>query len=83
MYAMGVSELRQELHDYINHADTRILRMMHSLANEYSKEDLVYCGKRSITMKELHSDLKEAEAEIEKGESMSIEEFAKESEKWA
>ncbi len=80
---MGAPELRQELHDFINHADTRILRMMHSLANEYSKDDdLVYCGKKTMTMEQLHTGLKEAEAEIERGECSSIEDFAKESEKW-
>lgn len=81
---MSVTKLRQELHNFINHADSKILRMMHSLANEYSKEDddVVYCGKNSIPMQKLHKQLKEAEAEIARGECISIEEFAKESEKW-
>jgi vacuolar-type H+-ATPase subunit E/Vma4 len=80
---MGIPELRQELHNFINHADTRILRMMYSLANEYSKEDdVVYCGKKSMTIEQLLSELKDAEAEIQRGECQSIEEFAKESEKW-
>ena len=80
---MGAPELRQELHDFINHADIRILRMMHSLANEYSKEDdLVYCVPKTLTMEQLHAELKEAEAEIERGECSSVEDFARESEKW-
>jgi hypothetical protein len=35
---MGVKKLREELHDYINHADERFLKMVYAMSKEYRKE---------------------------------------------
>ena len=35
---MGIPELRKSVHSFIDHADERFLRMVQSLANEYSKD---------------------------------------------
>jgi hypothetical protein len=82
---MTTVTLRKELKQYIEHADERFLRMVHSLAKEYSKtEDQVlghHVGK-PIRKSQLLSELKEAEEQIERGESITIEDLEKESEKW-
>lgn len=36
---MGVQKLREELHDYINHADERFLKMVYAMSKEYKKEN--------------------------------------------
>ncbi|MBN2819627.1 MAG: hypothetical protein JXP36_11690 [Bacteroidales bacterium] len=82
---MGAAELRKELHSFIDHADERFLRMVHSLASEYTKDEsdvIAYRAGNPITKNQLYQELKEAEQEIESGDYMTIEEFAKESSQW-
>lgn len=81
---MGSAELRKELHSIIEHADERFLRMVHSLASEYTKDETIaYRAGKAITKSQLHQELKEAEQEIESGDYMTIEDFDKESSQWA
>ncbi len=77
---MREAELRQSLHHIIDQADERFLRMVNSLANEY--KIVAYRAGKAITKAELYQELKVAEKEIERGEYLTIEEFAKESGKW-
>ena len=51
---MGVPELRNELHDFINRADERFLKMMYAMSREYDKPVVVGCntdGSPNITTK--------------------------------
>ena len=82
---MGTVELRKKLHSYIDHADERFLRMVHSLAAEYTKDEsevVAYRVGNAITKSQLYQELKEAEREIENGDYLTIEEFEKESSQW-
>lgn len=82
---MGAAELRDELHHYIDKADERFLRMVHSLANEYTKDEenvVAYRAGKAITKNQLYKELKESEAEIERGDYMTVEDFEKESKQW-
>ncbi|HKL71737.1 MAG TPA: hypothetical protein VJ855_03695 [Marinilabiliaceae bacterium] len=81
---METTELRKSLHRIIDHADEKFLRMINSLANEYAKEDTIvaYRGGTAITKATLYQELKKAEKEIERGDYLTIEDFAKESAKW-
>ncbi len=82
---MGAAELRDELHQYIDIADERFLRMVHSLANEYAKDEenvVAYRAGKAITKNQLYQELKESKTEIERGDYMTIEDFDKESEQW-
>ena len=38
---MGVPELRKELHDFINHADERFLKMVYAMSKEYEESEIV------------------------------------------
>lgn len=81
---MTTIALRKEVQQYISQADERFLRMVHSLAKEYSKSDEVvghHIGK-PIKKSQLLADLKEAEKQIERGEYITIEDLEKESEAW-
>lgn len=82
---MGAAELRKELHLFIDQADERFLRMVHSLAAEYTKDEsevVAYRAGNAITKNQLYQELKEAEKEIENGDYTTIEEFEKESSQW-
>jgi len=82
---MTATALRKEVQQYINHADERFLRMVHSLAKEYvKKEDKVvgYHVGKPVKKSQLLSDLKEAEQQIEGGEYITIDQLERESETW-
>ena len=82
---MNTTKLKKSLHHFIDQADERFLRMVHSLAKEYTKDqrEIIACrAGESITKEKLYQELKEAEQEIENGDYISLEEFEKESSKW-
>jgi hypothetical protein len=80
---MTAIALRKELQQYISHADERFLRMVYSLAKEYSKEGLVgYSIGKPISKSRLLHSLTEADTQIEKGEYITIDALEKESETW-
>ncbi len=82
---MTAIALRKEVQQYISHADERFLRMVHSLAKEYTKNDdkvLGYHIGKPIKKSHLLADLKEAEQQIERGEYITIDDLEKESETW-
>lgn len=82
---MTTVALRKEIQQYIKHADERFLRMVHSLAKEYSKNEDKILGHqigKPIRKNHLLSYLEEAKKQIEKGEYITIDDLEKESEKW-
>lgn len=82
---MAAISLRKEIQQYISHADDRFLRMVYYLAKEYTENDdnvMGYHIKVPIKKSHLLADLKEAEAQIERGEYVTIDELKKESETW-
>ena len=83
---MSTVELRKKIHNFIDKADERFLRMIYSLAHEYTKstDDEIVCSRagKPITKSQLYKELKESEAEIERGDFMTMEELEKESEQW-
>lgn len=82
---MTAATLRKEVQQYINYADERFLRMVHSLAKEYAKKDntvVSYHVGKSVKRSHLLAELKEAEQQIERGEYITIDQLEKESETW-
>ncbi|MBU0488159.1 MAG: hypothetical protein KKD31_09440 [Bacteroidetes bacterium] len=82
---MGTNEIRQYLHKYIDIADARFLATIYEISlmngNTVHNAEYFRAGKR-ITKQQLYKELKEAEAEIENGDCLTIEELIKESEQW-
>lgn len=61
---MSISELRKQVHLYVENADERFLRMVSSLAKEYKSKPnnpVAYRAGKTLTFDELHNELKEAE----------------------
>ncbi len=82
---MSISELRKQVHLYIENADERFLRMVNSLAKEYKSKQsdpVAYRAGDSLTSDELHNELKEAEEEIKRGDFDPIDDFDKDSSQW-
>lgn len=81
---MGVQKLREELHDYINTADERFLKMVYAMSKEYKKSDIAgYNIDGSPISKEiLLKRVKTASQRVKSGDFISQEEVEKEIENW-
>jgi hypothetical protein len=85
MIIMTATALRKEVQKYISRADERFLRMVHSLAKEYVKNDdkvIGYHVGKPIKKSHFLAELKEAEEQIEQGKYITINDLEKESKKW-
>jgi hypothetical protein len=81
---MGVQKLREELHDYINSADERFLKMVYAMSKEYKKTDIAgynYDGS-PITKENLLKRVKAASQRVKSGDFITQEEVEKEIENW-
>lgn len=81
---MGVAELKTELHNYIDHADERFLKMVYAMSREY-KAPMVIGYKvdgTPITQKELVQRVTSASKRVKSGNFISHEEVEKEVENW-
>lgn len=81
---MGVKKLREELHDYIEKADERFLKMVHAMSKEYTKTVVVgYNTDGSpITKENLLKRAKNASQRVKSGDFIAQEEVDKEVENW-
>jgi hypothetical protein len=81
---MGVPELRNELHDFINHADERFLKMVYAMCKEYKKPVIVgYNSDGSpITKQDLRNRVKSASKRVKSGDFLTQEEVEKEVGNW-
>jgi len=77
---MGVQKLREELHDYINKADERFLKMVYAMSKEYKKTDIAgYNNDGSpITKENLLKRVKAASKRVKSGDFITQEEIEKE-----
>jgi hypothetical protein len=86
MYGMKTLDLRQSIHNYIDKADERFLRMVHSLAKEYGKENDAIAGYstdgKPISNKQLIARAQKANEDIKSGHCVSQESLEKEVESW-
>ncbi len=81
---MGVPELRKELHDFINHADERFLKMVYAMSKEYEEPEIVgYTLDGSpITRQHLVKRVKAASERVKSGDFLAQEDVEKEVENW-
>lgn len=81
---MGVQKLREELHDYINKADERFLKMVYAMSREYNKLDVAgfHVDGSPITKKDLVNRAKAASQRVKSGDFVTQEEVERETENW-
>jgi len=81
---MGVQKLREELHDYINRADERFLKMVYAMSKEYKKSDIAgyNIDGSPITKEILLKRVKTASQRVKSGDFISQEEVEREIENW-
>lgn len=81
---MGVAELKKELHNYIDHADERFLKMVYAMSREYKAPMVIgyNVDGTPITQKELAHRVTSASKRVKAGNFISQEEVEKEIENW-
>jgi hypothetical protein len=80
---MGITELRKELHNYINHADERFLKMIYAMSKEYKEAATGYnVDGTTITQQQLIERVKAASKRVKSGDFLTQEEVEKEIENW-
>lgn len=81
---MGAAELKQELHNYIEHADMNFLRMVYAMSKEYKKPEIVGYNIDGfpITPDELKKRVRAASKRVKAGDFITQETVEKEIENW-
>jgi len=81
---MGIPELRQELHDYINHADERFLKMVHAMSVEYTAPEPIGFNPdgTEIDRDEFRKRIRAASKRVKNGNYISQDDIEKEVENW-
>jgi hypothetical protein len=81
---MRTSEIRKEIHDYIDQADDRFLKLVHAMSKKYENSLIIgYTSKgEPITKTELQERVKAASKRVKSGDFISHEELEKEVENW-
>jgi hypothetical protein len=91
---MSSAEIKEDLHRHIEQMDERFLKVLHAMTHAYleqNKEDKIDDEIENIPLppwaqayskEELIADLKEADAQFDRGESITLEALKKESETW-
>jgi hypothetical protein len=81
---MGVAELKEELHNYIDHADERFLKMVYAMSKEYKESGVIGYGVDGtpITHKELVKRVTSASKRVKSGNFITQEDIEKEVENW-
>jgi len=77
---MGVLELREELHKYINLADERFLKMVYAMSQEYKESKVVgyNVDGSPITQQDVVDRAKAASSRVKSGNFLTQEEVEKE-----
>ncbi|GEC71037.1 hypothetical protein FFL01_05760 [Flavobacterium flevense] len=81
---MGALELRDNLLQYINQADERLLKVVKAVMESYWEDEIIAhtIDGKPLTKKAYKEELDEAVAEIKKGDFTTQEDLEKESENW-
>ena len=78
---MGAVQLREELQQYITKGDSRLLKILYSVAKEYTNEDFTLPAK-PMSADALKSRVRSAKARIKSGKYTTQENLEKEMELW-
>ena len=82
---MATLDFRQSVLEYVKRADNRFLRLVKVMADNYHEKDDIVAytvDGKSLTLEQYNQELLDAEAEIERGETISLEDLEKEARDW-
>lgn len=81
---MGTSEIRKEIHEYIDHADERFLKLVYVMSKEYENTLIVgyTANGKPISKIDLKNRVKAASKRVRSGDFISHEDIEKEVQNW-
>jgi len=82
---MATLDLRQSVLEYVKKADNRFLRLVMAMAENYHEKDEIVAytvDGKPLTLEQYNQELLDAEGEIKRGETVTVEELEKESDNW-
>jgi len=78
MEIMEANQIKQEIHDFTNHADERFLRLVHSMIESEKTENSFF----DTSIDAMTERAKQSLKSVESGKTRSINEFKKDVESW-
>lgn len=78
---MGTVQIKDELHHYIEAADSRLLKMLYDVAKEYNSEDYTLPGD-PMSKETLKMRIQAAKSRIKNGKFTTQEDLEKEMKEW-
>lgn len=78
---MGAAQIREELYQYIEEADARLLKMLYAVAKEYTHDEYTLPGK-PMSQETLKSRIQDSKSRIKAGQFTTHEDLEKEMEEW-
>jgi hypothetical protein len=78
---MGTAQIKDELYRYINEGDTRLLKILYTVAKEYTEEDYTLPGE-PMTAEALRTRVRSAKTRIKAGQFTTQETLEKEMKSW-
>ncbi|UXX80056.1 hypothetical protein N7E81_02915 [Reichenbachiella carrageenanivorans] len=78
---MGTAQLKEELHQYVDRGDKRLLHMMQAIAKAYFEEDYTSPGD-PMSIEEYKERIREAKSNIAVGHFTTQEDLEREMEQW-
>lgn len=83
---MNSEELKKELHNFIEKADNRFLKMVHAMAKSYEDEEALIVGYEvdgtPMTKETLINEAREASAQVKSGNYITQEDLENEMKNW-
>jgi len=82
---MSTLNLRQSVLEYVKKADIRFLRLVKAMADNYEEKDVVVAytlDGKPLSLEQYNQELMDAEAELQRGEIISVENLEKEADNW-
>ncbi len=78
---MGETQIKDELHQFIEKADSRLLKLLYAVAKEYTLEDLTLSGE-PLSKIALKKRVYDAKSRIDSGHFTTHEDLKKEMGEW-
>lgn len=78
---MNITSIKEELHEYIDLGDKKLLHMMKAMAKAYFEQDYTLPGE-PMTHQELIERIRQAKANVAAGKFITQEDLEKEIEQW-
>lgn len=78
---MGAAQIKEELHRYINEGDSRLLKILYTVAKGYTEEDYTLPGE-AMSAETLRTRIRSAKTRIDAGQFTTQEALEKEMKSW-